>query len=225
MTEVKQAIQAVIKELFNLEQEVILTRPDEQFGDYATNVALQLGKQISRNPREVANAIAEMINATALVEATVAGPGFINLKLSDKTLIGLALKSPQQELAGQKIVAEYSDPNPFKVLHAGHLYTSVVGDAIANLLEQAGGEVHRVNFGGDVGLHVGRTMHVILQRLGGENPDKLAEIPAEQRSEWMASAYVEGTNLYEQDEAAKAEMIALNKRVYQLHAEADRRYR
>jgi arginyl-tRNA synthetase len=119
------------------------------------------------------------------------------------------------------VVTEYSDPNPFKVLHAGHLYTSVVGDAISNLFEQAGAEVHRVNFGGDVGLHVGKTMWAILRRLGGENPEKLAEIPAGEHAEWMAAAYVEGTNAYEDDETAKAEIIALNKRVYQLHNDQD----
>ena len=74
---------------------------------------------------------------------------------------------------------------------------------------------------GDVGLHVGKTLYVILQRLGGENPDKLADIHEDERSEWMASAYVEGTNLYEDDEQAKAEIIRLNKRVYQLHNDQD----
>jgi arginyl-tRNA synthetase len=119
-------------------------------------------------------------------------------------------------------VAEYSDPNPFKVLHAGHLYTSVVGDAIANLLEQAGATVHRVNFGGDVGLHVGKTLWAITQKLGGEYPEKLQEVSADGRAEWMAEAYVAGTNAYEDNEAAKAQIVELNKRVYQFHAEDDR---
>lgn len=221
MIEIQHAIQGVAQKLFGADAPVELTRTGEQFGDFATNIALQLSKPAGKAPREIAEAIAGALKSDLIAEATVAGPGFINIKLTDKALVGLALAKPSKPLAGQTVVAEYSDPNPFKVLHAGHLYTSIVGDAIANLLENAGGTVHRVNFGGDVGLHVGKTMYVILQRLGGESPDKLNEVPAAERSEWLSSAYVEGTNLYEDDEAAKAEIITLNKRVYQLHNDQD----
>ena len=221
--ELTNAAQAAVKDLFDTDVRVELTRPDEQFGDYATNAALQLGKQLNKNPREIGEALAEKLRGNeSLADVQVAGPGFLNLKLTDAALFKLAADTAGHKLAGQKIVAEYSDPNPFKVLHAGHLYTSVAGDAIANLLENAGGEVHRVNFGGDVGLHVGKTMWAILKNLGGENPDKLSEVPAGKHAEWMAESYVEGTNAYEDDEAAKAEIVALNKRVYQLHADNDR---
>jgi arginyl-tRNA synthetase len=82
--------------------------------------------------------------------------------LNDAALLELARRDPTKPLAGRTIVTEYSDPNPFKVLHVGHLYTSVIGDAISNIIENAGGQVHRVNFGGDVGLHVGKTMWAII---------------------------------------------------------------
>src|SRR6185312_4868814 len=102
------------------------------------------------------------------------------LRLHDKVLAEEGAQAKvRHDLEGKTVVTEYSDPNPFKVLHAGHLYTSVVGDAISNLLENAGANVHRVNFGGDVGLHVGKTMWAILQELGGEHPEKLADIPAD----------------------------------------------
>ena len=127
----------------------------------------------------------------------------------------------KKSLAGQIVVAEYSDPNPFKVLHAGHLYTSVVGEAIASLLERAGATVHRVNFGGDVGLHVGKTLWAILQNVGGEQPEKLAEIPEAERSEWLAKCYIDGTNAYEANEQTKQAMIELNKRIYKIHSDND----
>jgi arginyl-tRNA synthetase len=221
MEEIGAIVTAACKKLFNVVIEPELTRPDEQFGDYATNAALRLSKELGRNPREVAAAIAEEIAGGTAIEASVAGPGFINLRLPDETLWQLARTDPAKRLAGKTVVAEYSDPNPFKVLHAGHLYTSIVGDAIASLLERAGASVHRVNFGGDVGLHVGKTMWAIIKRLGGENPDKLAEIPEDKRAEWMAEAYIEGTNAYEDDADAKQQIIALNKRVYQLHSDDD----
>jgi arginyl-tRNA synthetase len=222
MEEISAVIKAACKKLFDADVEPVLTRPDEQFGDYATNIALQLGKRLDKNPREVADTIAADLKHEDIVSTEVAGPGFINLRLSDAALIGMTLAESQKSLVGKTVVAEYSDPNPFKVLHAGHLYTSVVGDAIANLLEQAGATVHRVNFGGDVGLHVGKTLWAIIQKLGGEYPEKLQEVPTDGRAEWMAEAYVAGTNAYDDDEAAKAQIVELNKRVYQFHAEDDR---
>ncbi len=223
--QIAEDISRAVDELFGIKLQPELTRPDEQFGDFSTNAALQVAGQLGRPPREVAGELAAELGSRLgdkAAEVSVAGPGFINLRLSDQALLKLAAASPADHLNGQTIVIEYSDPNPFKILHAGHLYTSVVGDAIANLLETAGGEVHRVNFGGDVGLHVGKTMWAILKELGGENPDKLADIAEDQRSEWLAAAYIAGTKAYEEEPAAKAAIIELNKRVYQLHADGDR---
>jgi len=222
--DLEQAIVAAVKDLFDTDVAIELTRPDEQFGDYATNVALQLSKQLGKNPREIAEALAAKLReslADKVSDVSVAGPGFLNLTLTDMTLLVSVNAQPEKSLAGQVVVAEYSDPSAFKVLHAGHLYTSVVGDAIANLVEAAGAEVHRVNFGGDVGLHVGKTMWAILQELGGGNPDKLAEVPESGRADWMAQRYVEGEQAYNESEPAKAEIITANKRVYQVHAEED----
>ncbi len=211
-----------IQNIVGLDEPVELTRPDPQFGDYATNVALQMAGKLGRSPRDIAEEIAGKLRETSeFAEVTVAGPGFINLRLSDKVLVEHALREPGKVHAGKTIVTEYSDPNPFKVLHAGHLYTSIVGDAISNLLENAGATVHRVNFGGDVGLHVGKTMWAILRELGGEHPDKLADISEEERSQWMADCYVEGTRAYEDDETAKNEVIAINKAIYAVHTNDD----
>jgi len=218
----EQVVAAIVKDLFGLDVNVELTRPDEQFGDYATNVALQLAKQVGKNPREVAEAIKSKLNDNEQLQSVeIAGPGFLNLSLAERTLVKALENEPAKVWQDKTLVTEYSDPNPFKVLHVGHLYTSVVGDAISNLLENAGAAVHRVNFGGDVGLHVGKTMWAIIQDLGGENPDKLAQIPEAERSEWMAQNYVKGTQAYEEDEAAKAAIIEVNKRVYQLFADND----
>lgn len=234
--ELEKRVAAACQELFGAELQIELTRPEERFGDYATNAALQLAGRLNKPPREVAESLAVKLRETLagqVSEVSIAGPGFINLRMSDSALlkelelsesvrtdedVNLRISPP---LANKTVVAEYSDPNPFKVLHAGHLYTSVVGDAIANLLEQAGATVHRVNFGGDVGLHAAKTMWAILRKLGGENPDKLADIPEKERSEWMAGAYIEGTKAYDEDEPAKAEIAALNKRIYQLHTDTD----
>jgi arginyl-tRNA synthetase len=224
--ELEAALQAACKDLFDTDVQVDLTRPDEQFGDFATNVALQLAKQVGKNPREVAEQLAAsdtLMHALSdkVSAVSVAGPGFLNLTLNDAALLKLANEKPGRPYSGKTIVTEYSDPNPFKVLHAGHLYTSVVGDAISNLLENAGGQVHRVNFGGDVGRHVGQTMWAILEEFGGEHPEKLAQVPVDGRAEWMAQKYIAGTAAFEDNEDAKAKIIELNKHVYQLHTNND----
>lgn len=222
MDEIKQTIAKLCEDLFNASIPVELTRPDEQFGDYATNVGLRLAKQLNKNAIQIAEAIAIELRATSnYKEVTVAGQGLINLRFTDNMLWNLLKIETPKKLEGQVVVAEYSDPNPFKVLHAGHLYTSIVGDAIANLLEIAGATVRRVNFGGDVGLHVGKTMWAILQELGGELPGELTKIPDSERSEWLTACYIAGTNAYTDNNNAKAAIITLNKRVYQLHAKND----
>ncbi len=217
-------IKQLCEELFDTQAKVELTRPEEQFGDYSTNVALQLAKPLGKNPREVAETLSVKLRETladSVSNVSVAGPGFINLTLKDSELIESLKATPSKSLAGQTIVAEYSDPNPFKVLHAGHLYTSLVGDAVSRLMNEGGATVHRVNFGGDVGRHVGMAMWAILRDLGGEHPEKLADIDDDKKLDWVSQRYVTGNTAYEEDESAKEEIVAINQRVYDIHANQD----
>lgn len=221
--ELEQVVASVVRELYGVEVAVELTRPDEQFGDFATNVALQLSKQLGKNPREIGEAIVENLAGRSgyIHETSIAGPGFVNIRLTDAALLQALTDTPEQSMAGRTVLVEYSDPNPFKPLHAGHLYTTLVGDTIARLVEHAGAETVRINFGGDVGMHVAKSMWAIIRALGGENPDGLAAITELERPKWLGDRYVEGNNAYEDDEAAKAEITAINKRVYTLQEQND----
>ncbi len=230
MQHIAIVFERTIQDLFGLETQVVFTRPDEQFGDLATNVALQIAKELAAPPRDVAIRIADAAKdalSTNVTDVTVAGPGFINITLSDNELLGLAQAAPTEKPTTYQdkiVVAEYSDPNPFKAFHAGHFYTTITGDAIAKLIERAGGVVHRVNFGGDVGLHVGRALWAII---GGDaqkawaTVQAMASKPLHNRATWMADCYVKGTAAYENDDTSKAEIIALNKKVYQIHEQDD----
>src|SRR3989344_8141445 len=177
MQELADLIKIVAKKTFGADIKPELTRPEEQFGDFSSNVALQLAAAQNKKPQEIAQQLVSQLKSPILAKVEVAGPGFINFWLSDEALAKLLAAEPTKSLKGQEVVVEYSDPNPFKVLHVGHLYTSVVGDAIANLLEAAGANVYRVNFGGDVGLHVAKTMWAILKRLEGDDIGRLKSIP------------------------------------------------
>jgi len=222
--ELERAIAQCVQELYTASVTIDLSRPEEKFGDYATNVALQLAKQVGKPPREIAEALAAKLQenlAETISRVEVAGPGFLNLTLTDTALQALAATPPAPVLSGQTIIAEYSDPNPFKPLHAGHLYTTLVGDTISRLLEHAGAKVVRMNYGGDVGLHVGKSMWAIIRDLGGELPHNLGKVAAHERPTWLGARYVEGNTAYETDETAKAEIVETNRRVYQLHADND----
>ena len=145
-------------------------------------------------------------------------PGFLNFTLSDtflQTGITAVVTDFEQFIysganRGQTVICEFSDPNPFKVLHVGHLYTSIVGDAISRLYEYSGAKVIRANFGGDVGLHVAKTMYVLAQK-----------DPADLTIEDIAKCYVEGTALYDDDPAAHAKITELNQAIYRINAEDD----
>lgn len=223
---ISEELQKVIKKVFDIDVEVDLTRPQEQFGDFSTNVALQLAGKLGKKPQDVADELAKSLKgAEGIKKVTVAGPGFINFVLTDEALLAQAAVAPTQKpttYKNQVVVAEYSDPNPFKALHAGHLYTTLIGDAISSLLEASGAKVHRLNYGGDVGLHAARAMWGIIRLLGGEHPQKLADVPKVDRPNWINQRYVEGNTAYEQDQSAKAEIIAINKRIYELHETGDR---
>lgn len=217
-------IAGAVQQLYGQTVQAELSRPDDRFGDFSTNVALQLAKPLAKSPREIAEALsAELLKRLpeTVAEAGVAGPGFINLRLTDNALLQGLQAKPKPIWQDKIVLAEYSDPNPLKPLHAGHLYTTLVGDAIARLFEASGGRVTRINYGGDVGLHVGRSMWAILRQLGGEKPEKLQDLPESDRPQWLGDRYVEGTSAYEDDETAKAEIIEINRKVYALHEAAD----
>ncbi len=229
MTEdqIKVYLQKIILENYHLETDPIVTKPDEKFGDYSTNIALQLAKTLKQNPLQIAQTISDRLQAQfSFQKVETKSPGFINIYLADQTIIDELKQTISQNNFGrtelyknQKIVTEFSDPNPFKVLHVGHLYTSIIGDAISNIIEQAGGQVYRVNFGGDVGLHVAKSIWGIIKSLGGEFPDKLNNIPNNQRVEWLVECYIEGNSTYEQEQSVAEEIKIINQKIYQIQAE------
>lgn len=220
-----------VKTTYGVDVRPEFSRPDPQFGDVATNVAMKLTKQVGKNPREIAEALSEALRETKGVsEVAVAGPGFINIRFDDQALADAWSVTVPERYKNETVIVEYSDPNPFKVLHAGHLYTSVMGDAIANLVQASGGDVHRVNFGGDVGLHVGKTMWAILSHFDQYEHDEnkalfgikgMSNADINTKMKFLSTRYVQGSNAYEDDVKVKEQITAYNKRVYQLHSKND----
>jgi len=221
-------IATAIRDQFSIDIKAAVSRPTTEFGDYATNAALQIAPQLSRNPREVAEQLLPKLQeklAELSDDITIAGPGFINIKLKDSVLWDLARAATDKTAQDQTIVIEYSDPNPFKILHAGHLYTSIVGDAVANLLSSTGASVHRVNFSGDVGLHVAKTLWAIVfyesdgqldNDLAWQKVQALADKTLDDRSDWLADHYIKGHTAYVDDQNGAKAIKDLNMQIYKL---------
>ncbi len=212
----EQVIFDAVKELFDREIDIELTRPDAKFGDYATNVALQLAKPLGENPRQIAEKIAEKLRLhDDFTEVTVAGPGFINIRLSDAALLDLLHARPITKRLGKEVVIETNCPNPFKAMHIGHALNSILADTMANLLATDGATVHRVSYHGDVGTHVGKSMWAILREIN-RDPAKLNDVPVEKRNEFMSRMYVEGSRAAKESPEARAEIDELAKQSFVL---------
>jgi len=222
-------IQKIIKDLYAVDRRVDVVRTSAQFGDFSTNIALILAGILKMPPIGIAKEIVECLKYDDKIkDVSIAGQGFINIKLSDQFLwsnINTVLNDfdkyyKYNKYANKNVVIEYSDPNPFKVLHIGHLYTSVVGDAISNIIQFAGAKIKRVNFGGDVGLHVAKTMWSILHTINFDS-SRLDDIPVDKRSDWLAEKYVSGTREYEENDESRKDIIELNRQIYEIHNSND----
>lgn len=143
-------------------------------GDYASNVALVLAKQSGENPLALAEKIVKELEARQpawLASVAVAGPGFINFTLapqffSDRLREILAAGEAYgrgRELVGQRVIIEYTDPNPFKEFHIGHLMSNAIGEALSRLIESQGATLARACYQGDVGLHVAKALWGLLK--------------------------------------------------------------
>lgn len=134
-------------------ERVTVERPRQQgHGDYATNVALQLGKRAGQPPRELAARIAaRLAQVDGIAGIEVAGPGFLNItvaaqaqgQVAAEIVAAGAAYGSNQALAGLRVNVEFISANPTGPLHLGHTRWAVVGDAIARVLEAAGAEVAR----------------------------------------------------------------------------------
>src|SRR6185369_48640 len=190
---------------------------DPKHGDYSSNVALVAAKKQGKNPVELAESIAEKLrglNSKIIEKIDVVRPGFINFWIKQEVLqerMQEDISIPETE-KGKKIVVEYTDPNPFKEFHIGHLYSNVVGESIARLDEAVGATVWRADYFGDVGMHVAKSLWGLLKKF---DEDKiaiadLAKKSLHERIAYFGQAYALGATAYEEVDSAKEAMKELN---------------
>ncbi|MHB8860650.1 MAG: arginine--tRNA ligase [Minisyncoccota bacterium] len=214
---IRKAIEEALESIGARDVSFVVERPsDSTHGDYATNAALAAAKQLGKNPRSLADELArhliDSLGDSVASHVSVAGPGFVNITLSREAVtLAVAEAAAQGEEWGRntrekekRVMVEYTDPNPFKEMHIGHLMSNVIGEALARLIESEGATVVRANYQGDVGPHVAKAIWG-LRKAGITEPTTAQE---------LGEAYAAGSRAYEESPEAKAEIDALNQDIY-----------
>ena len=151
-----------------------------KFGDYQANLAMSLAKKVGQNPRQVATALLENLKIDDLSETpSIAGPGFINVKLKRNFLEQQLEEMYQDEHLGitqakspQRVVIDYSSPNVAKEMHVGHLRSTIIGDSLVRVLDAQGHTVIGQNHLGDWGTQFGMLIeHMIDSGVGDAGSD------------------------------------------------------
>jgi len=202
----------------------VVERPaDMSHGDYATNVALTLAKQLGKKPRDIADEIAQKLSEeknSDIEDVSVAGAGFINFRLS-RDYFGETLKNilsdeknfgKNNTLAGKTVMIEYTDPNIMKPFHIGHLMSNTIGEALSRILEQNGARVVRANYFSDLGLGIAKAVWG-MRALAAEMPADDADIVA--RTDFLGKAYVHGVAESDAHEEVAVEVKKINKALYE----------
>ncbi|QLL06139.1 arginine--tRNA ligase [Mycobacterium vicinigordonae] len=163
-----------------LPQTVTVERPrNPEHGDYASNLALQLGKKVGANPRELAGWLAEALtNADGIAAAEVAGPGFINMRLETSAQAKIvndvidagSAYGHSGDLKNQKINLEFVSANPTGPIHIGGTRWAAVGDALGRLLTTQGADVVREYYFNDHGAQIDRFANSLVAAAKGERP-------------------------------------------------------
>lgn len=169
-----QRIEAAFTNLGLSGQALLQTASRPEFGDYQANGVMAAAKRAGKNPREVAQAVIDVIDLDGIASnLAVAGPGFINVTLAPQ-FIANAATTPQPSPNPQRVVVDYSGPNLAKEMHVGHLRSTIIGDCIARVLESLGHTVIRQNHVGDWGTQFGMLLTFMAEQ--GATSDSLADL-------------------------------------------------
>lgn len=150
-----------------------------QFGDYQCNMAMRMAGVCKMPPRQIAEKIADDLRqneSQIFSQVDVAGPGFINLRLSDAYLAHKLDSFSLSDIKTQnskRVVVDFSSPNIAKEMHVGHLRSTILGDCLARLFEETGASVHRVNHVGDWGTQFGMLIASLELDFGKEALESL----------------------------------------------------
>ena len=210
------------------------------FGEFTTNIAFTAMRGFAaffethvgdivwlakfgsiKTPHDFAEKIVSMLkekNIPMVAQIEVAGPGFINISVTREYYTSTLKEIITQGekfgnggfFSGKKIMVEYTQPNPFKPFHIGHLMSNAVGESISRIIESQGANVVRANYQGDVGPHVAKAIYGMMKKGKPE-----ASLSVAKQAEFIGECYSFANNEYESDENIKKEIDQINKKVYE----------
>ncbi|MES2216573.1 MAG: arginine--tRNA ligase [Patescibacteria group bacterium] len=196
-----------------------------EHGDFSSNLAMAHAKKLGMSPKELAEKIiAEFTkDIPASVESvSIAGPGFINFKIKNKVfaeeIISIVKSGAEYGWStgesGKKIMVEYTDPNPFKIFHIGHLMANSIGESLSRLIQAEGVEVVRACYQGDVGLHVAKTIWAMRKEKGEERMKEITDASVTEKVKWLGEMYVYGSQ-FDADKELQKEIQSINKKIFE----------
>jgi arginyl-tRNA synthetase len=199
-------------------ESIVFEHPaDLSHGDFSTNVAMSLAKQVQQNPKDLAEKIQSAISKNSpqeIEKITVAGPGFINFYLAKPFFQKAIPEILEKEndfgktsiLAGKKILVEHSSLNLFKPFTVGHMMNNAIGESLVRLMQFSGADVATMAFPSDISLGIAKAVFVLLEKYGSDfTPDDV---------KILGNAYVEGTQRYTDDESIHAEVKEIADNLY-----------
>jgi arginyl-tRNA synthetase len=235
-TKFQQALSAAFGTEYAEEDPMLVLASNPKFGDYQSNAALGLSKQIKQAPRAIAEKIIQHLDIGEIcLTPEIAGPGFINLTVKPEYLEGQINTIQTDPRLGipptknsQRVIVDFSSPNIAKEMHVGHLRSTIIGDCISRILEFEGEDVLRLNHVGDWGTQFG----MLIAYLREVYPEALTTANALDLGD-LVTFYKQAKTRFDEDkifqETARNEVVKLqsgaedSRRAWQLLCEQSRR--
>src|SRR3989344_5440873 len=185
--------------------EAVVRRPLPAFGDYAVFLGAGAGAGAEKVRQNLKSEISKVEVAKGFVNITLSREA-VTFTIAEADAKGEEWGRPASSLhpPASRVMIEYTDPNPFKEMHIGHLMSNIIGEALARLTESEGATVIRANYQGDVGPHVAKALWG-LRRSGITEPTTAKE---------LGEAYALGARAYEEDKKAEEEIDGINAALY-----------
>jgi len=230
----KKEIENLIKQALlslGIETESVLVEypGDMTHGDFATNVAMLYAKGRAQNPKDFALELVSVMKSLPLPEGetkrgweqiSVAGPGFINFKISKEYFFKELEKIHTEKknygkseiYKGKKILVEHSSPNLFKPFHIGHVMNNTIGESITRIARASGADVSVISYPSDISLGIGKAVYIMLL----DGLEKIQSLDTDtDKLAYLGECYVRGTKMFEDSDEVKSRVKEITKNLYE----------
>jgi len=206
--------------------EIVVEVANEKIGSHLAVPVFKYAGEQKMAPLDLAKKVIEQLDFEP-AEKLEAVSGYVNVWLKPKSMMQGYFDDVKKQHskqrrygdtlshAGESVVVEFTDANPFKEFHIGHLYSNTVGEAISRLYEAGGAHVHRISYHGDVGMHVAKAIWGLQRELKAKGKT-MSDISLADRPKFLGASYARGSKAFEDSEQSKAEINELNQAIYDL---------